>query len=1036
MNEREICSPLVIGQTRTEHDAWIEMYGKERQLVADNFYRVNGQSQKNTVVNFLFAEKTITPPKLTPPYYPPLQTAEGKTLMNYYENIQQTPIVAHQLCCLQLFQARLNRSRHALRRRRKDVASLALLKSGISTQSLGKDHYGYEYWKFPFTLDLFITHFNVDGSSAMVVLDPDREEFNRLIGKVTTSSSASQGTRKKWYRIGNSDGIRSIVELLDDSREAERTLKQNLIQFLLNERILIEKKPTLTKVDSHGTYDGGSLMDVAESKDGESGDHAEPIGNDSSEIKESYSTGKPGRKSLESSSTANTPVSIRLFPNKGQELVTFYSIPEEKVFDDSLPTDDTEEAGNEGDDPDSDNYHQYFSFSTKKYFAIGLVNSSEGLVKVANFNNDYKVVYQIHREGISQPISYAYLSEAWSDHFYYFATINFKKSGKYTISFLLEGGTNAGSIKPLIYSVTVEAKSVKSGIPNALDHLSASQYLDSNSRQIVSSKRELHQYLRNLQITLSSITIASKYQTNDAAMAVAIKILLIKIFLALPQGSLSSDTTYASSFSVDEASDELLSSHLLEPSSWNYLLEHAWKDALVKAQCPTALMECLLLLEFYINRSWYSNYYSRLLNALPNPHFAIRTCTYASVALRVFCLDRAILYDKIQTAPRERRSTGNSNNHSNDYETRESYSGRGENTRSSRYAQRKQQEGTPPQASGGRSRRNAAVAASAKLKDIDSDAEEGAQKRISRQASEDSNYRQNDDDEDASDSGEEDEDDSNLVDEEEEEEERKGSSTRADGWKCKFCGTKNEARARSCVSCGEKKPTPGVSNRERGGKTRGKKRKVSGKASGGRGRKKRRLSKRSNYSDEEDEEEAEEDDGSDDDDDEDNSDDEDNNKKSQRQTRASTVARTRGRGRPPKSYSEDSDEVEEEVEGESDEDEYKYRKQSKKRNSNDEDEEEEDEQAESEDDDEEEKDDESEEEEDGENGDAQNNNHEDFIDQKTQAIETKISEWKASPSLQNDMNIRFASILRQYLTNESFEVFWYPVNTELEPSYR
>jgi hypothetical protein len=41
------------------------------------------------------------------------------------------------------------------------------------------------------------------------------------------------------------------------------------------------------------------------------------------------------------------------------------------------------------------------------------------------------VVYQIHREGVAAPLTYAPLAEAWSDHMYYFATVLFKKSGRY-----------------------------------------------------------------------------------------------------------------------------------------------------------------------------------------------------------------------------------------------------------------------------------------------------------------------------------------------------------------------------------------------------------------------------------------------------------------------------------------------------------------------------------------------------------------------------------------------------------------------------
>ena len=42
------------------------------------------------------------------------------------------------------------------------------------------------------------------------------------------------------------------------------------------------------------------------------------------------------------------------------------------------------------------------------------------------------------REGLSPPLAYTPLSESWSDNLYYFSTLSFKRSGNYTVSFLLE----------------------------------------------------------------------------------------------------------------------------------------------------------------------------------------------------------------------------------------------------------------------------------------------------------------------------------------------------------------------------------------------------------------------------------------------------------------------------------------------------------------------------------------------------------------------------------------------------------------------
>ena len=41
-----------------------------------------------------------------------------------------------------------------------------------------------------------------------------------------------------------------------------------------------------------------------------------------------------------------------------------------------------------------------------------------------------------------------------------------------------------------------------------------------------------------------------------------------------------------------------------EPTGWNDILDQAWRAAVDQATCPTALMECVLLLEHYLNKAW------------------------------------------------------------------------------------------------------------------------------------------------------------------------------------------------------------------------------------------------------------------------------------------------------------------------------------------------------------------------------------------------------------------------------------------------
>jgi hypothetical protein len=423
-----------------------------------------------------------------------------------------------------------------------------------------------------------------------------------------------------------------------------------------------------------------------------------------------------------------------------------------------------------------------------RYYAIALVNKEGTVLKMGGTAKvqGLTVVYQIHREGIAAPLSYAPLSEAWSDHMYYFATVSFKRSGRYTLSFITEG-ENAAAIKPLIYPVVVEARTVRCGIPHALDRLYAAQYLDAIGRAVLVGRREV---------------IASIEQTYNEVDAV--RAALLMVYLSLPSGALVQD------LAVDNATAAKGNSFALitEPAGWNDVLDQAWRGAVYQATTPLQLMECALLLEHYVSKQWLAYPQSRLLSALPGPHFALTCATYSSVALRVYCLDKALMYDKVVAAPRERRSAGGF----------ESYA----------YEE-------PPKAAArasatlieGRSRRPAAAQASARIKST-------------------VNYNE--------DSGEED-------DEGGDSEVAGAAPQQPQKWNCAECTVSNEARARSCSACGARKPAPGAApaaaadrSRDRGSRDTGRNARAASS---------RRDSGRKGRNDSDEEEEEEDSEGSD-----------------------------------------------------------------------------------------------------------------------------------------------------------------------------
>ncbi len=230
------------------------------------------------------------------------------------------------------------------------------------------------------------------------------------------------------------------------------------------------------------------------------------------------------------------------------------------------------------------------------------------------------------------------MSEPWSDGVFYFSSLTFRKAGSYTVSFLAEG-VNAANIKSLVYNVQVRAKTVICGAVAAIRQLNALRYLESSDRQITLARRSL---------------IESTEKTDTEIDAVKSCILIL--YAALPMGSLPC-TNEKSVIEGNEDNNTNLIKTLSQNENWNEILEQSWRGAVVNAKSPLELMECLLLLEGSINSSWLKSQSSRVLTRLPSPQFAIRSVTLSSVALRVFCLDRAIDYDKVHLPARNSRRT-------------------------------------------------------------------------------------------------------------------------------------------------------------------------------------------------------------------------------------------------------------------------------------------------------------------------------------------------------------------------------------------
>lgn len=74
----------------------------------------------------------------------------------------------------------------------------------------------------------------------------------------------------------------------------------------------------------------------------------------------------------------------------------------------------------------------------------------------------------------------------------------------------------------------------------------------------------------------------------------------------------------------------------------------AWKYAVTSAADATQLMECQLMLEYGVRSSWFKTTGAKLMCCMPSRLCALRHSTLGMVAMRLFCLDQAVKYDKVK----------------------------------------------------------------------------------------------------------------------------------------------------------------------------------------------------------------------------------------------------------------------------------------------------------------------------------------------------------------------------------------------------
>eukprot|EP00607_Mallomonas_marina_P002696 CAMPEP_0182438986 /NCGR_PEP_ID=MMETSP1167-20130531/86151_1 /TAXON_ID=2988 /ORGANISM="Mallomonas Sp, Strain CCMP3275" /LENGTH=127 /DNA_ID=CAMNT_0024632565 /DNA_START=774 /DNA_END=1157 /DNA_ORIENTATION=- len=81
---------------------------------------------------------------------------------------------------------------------------------------------------------------------------------------------------------------------------------------------------------------------------------------------------------------------------------------------------------------------------------------------------------------------------------------------------------------------------------------------------------------------------------------------------------------------------------------WGKEVGAAWRLALNRAVDATDLMECQVLLEYGVRTSWLHPAGAKLLTCMPSRIHCLRHATYGLVAMRMWALDQAVRFDKVQ----------------------------------------------------------------------------------------------------------------------------------------------------------------------------------------------------------------------------------------------------------------------------------------------------------------------------------------------------------------------------------------------------
>ena len=160
-----------------------------------------------------------------------------------------------------------------------------------------------------------------------------------------------------------------------------------------------------------------------------------------------------------------------------------------------------------------------------------------------------------------------------------------------------------------------DASTLRDGLPGSLDHLEAKHFLRARDR--ARGNLPLPDFEKVALVAGNATTSDRNFATMKAA--------LLAIEAALPMGSVNNT----------------------DGGPWSPEVSSQWRLMVLQSKGPWNLMRCVILLEDTINEEWIQTHVGHLRSCLPNRWKALEEASASSLAMRIFLLDRGLLYDTV-----------------------------------------------------------------------------------------------------------------------------------------------------------------------------------------------------------------------------------------------------------------------------------------------------------------------------------------------------------------------------------------------------